>query len=112
MTGIILRQTIEFIHQKIVESIEAILIAKNKEANLVEHASYQPVIDCPNENETCTIDRVSLKWDTEHKNCYAVVDYSNTYMNDWQFVKNLPIETALDILDCLESENVWEDNED
>lgn len=107
----IIRGTLNYLKNAVSTEIETILIAKNKTANLIENASFVPVLDCPNEDETCTIDRVYLKWDANHKECHAMVDFSNSYMNDWDFVSNLPIEVALDILDCLE-EDVWEDDED
>lgn len=104
----IIKEQLNTLNSQAVKEIERILNEHYTPANLLEGASCTPVIDCPNEDEVCTIDSVYLK-KYDNGQCSVVAEWSNTYRSGTQLVEVLPIETIIDILECLEEDDVWTD---
>lgn len=105
----ILKEQMNNLNNQAVKKIENILKEHYTPANLLEGASCTPVIDCSNNyDEVCSIDIVYLKKYDSGK-CRAVAEWSNSYTIGTEFVDALPIETIIDILECLEEDDVWID---
>ena len=108
---------ISAIKSEVIREIKDILIAHDgKAANFSMNCCDCPVvINVPyNDDETYILDIVGLKTNPRTNRECVELEYSNSYVNAWDYADNLDVEFLIQILEIMEEEgdDLFEDEDE
>lgn len=108
---------INAIKSEVINEIRSIIVAHERRgADFLRNCCDCPsVIDVPhNDEETYVVDYVELRTNLRTNRECVVIEYSNSYANDWNYADNLDVELLIQILEIMESagDDLFEDDEE